>query len=106
MNSALPLANPQTMITALHPPSPGIVYLAGSYAYPGIPLLEGCVGSAKRVVSALADDLHLDLEYDREHEHPHSRHARTDLGVDWTKGNGSLVGRVWRWRKREVYSGL
>jgi hypothetical protein len=31
---------------------PGI-WVCGSYAYPGIPLLEGCVVSAKNVVEAI-----------------------------------------------------
>lgn len=81
------------MIPALHPPSPGIVYLAGSYAYPGIPLLEGCVGSAKRVVKALSDDLC----------QSHSDRLEDSEGPDWSKGQGGLMGRIWRWRNSDPW---
>ena len=83
MYRALPLRDPTTF-GRLHPPSDdGVVFLAGSYSYPGIPLLEGCVGSAKKAVEGILgqrDVAHLG-------------------GVDWDRGRGSLVGRVWRWRR-------
>jgi hypothetical protein len=62
------------------------VYIVGSYAYPGIPLLEGCVGSSKKVVGALVD--HLSLSGKEEE-------------VDWSIGRGGFIGRVWRWRSGE-----
>lgn len=61
------------------------MYIVGSYAYPGIPLLEGCVGSSKCVMDVLVDDLNLDV----------------DAGVDWSRGRGGVIGRVWRWRSSE-----
>jgi hypothetical protein len=89
IKSALPLSNPARTIPLLHP-SHGMIYLAGSYAYPGIPLLEGCVGSAKRVTEALVEDLGID---DDEGEGER---------VDWSKGRGGFIGRLWRWRKRDI----
>lgn len=86
---ALPLRTPSATIPALQP-GPGLVYLAGAYAWPGIPLLEGCVGSAKRAVDALTDDLALAPQSHAEGE------------VDWSQGRGSLIGRIWRWRRREL----
>lgn len=55
------------------------VFLAGSYAYPGIPLLEGCVGSARRVVEDML--------------------GREVRSINWDTGRGSLAGRAWRWRR-------
>ena len=68
---ALPVRNPK-LFDRLHPKATdGLVYLAGSYAYPGIPLLEGCVGSARRAASAV---LGQDMD---------------DIGnIDWTAGRG------------------
>ena len=97
MDSALPLPNPSRTTPQLHP-SPGLVYLAGAYAYPGIPLLEGCIGSSRRVVRSVVREFELDV------------HAGTGKGsdgdakgdrVDWSKGRGGVVGRIWRWRKNE-----
>jgi hypothetical protein len=89
------------MIPALHPPRHGYVYLAGSYAYPGIPLLEGCVGSAKRVVDSLIKDLELDsLDLA---EGGKAGDERKMVEVDWSKGRGGLVGRIWRWRSRDSW---
>lgn len=102
MDSALPLSNPSRTIPQLHP-SPGLVYLAGAYAYPGIPLLEGCIGSSRRVVRSVVRDFELDV------------HAGTGKGtdggvkgdrVDWSKGRGGVVGRIWRWRKIEDEFGI
>lgn len=67
-----------------HPPQPApLIHLAGSYAYPGIPLLEGCVGSARR---AAEDICGLPA-------------AAAVGGVDWDAGRGSVWGRAWRWRQ-------
>ena len=95
--SALPLRNPSKTIRALHP-SPGIVYLAGAYAWSGIPLLEGCIGSAKRVVRSITTDFDSELESIRA-----GRAGKKGLQgeVDWNKGRGGLVGRIWRWRRTE-----
>jgi hypothetical protein len=92
IKSALPLSNPTKTIPLLHP-SHGMIYLAGSYAYPGIPLLEGCVGSAKRVTEALIEDLGVDDGYQGEGEREM---------VDWSKGRGGFIGRLWRWRKKDI----
>lgn len=69
------------------------MYIVGSYAYPGIPLLEGCVGSSKKVLSTLADDLSLDLVSEGV--------KRDSTEVDWSRGRGGFTGRVWRWRSGE-----
>jgi len=69
------------------------VYIVGSYAYPGIPLLEGCVGSSKKVLRTLVDDLSLDLVS--------QGLERDNTDVDWGKGRGGIIGRVWRWRSGE-----
>ena len=69
------------------------MYIVGSYAYPGIPLLEGCVGSSKKVLSTLVDDLSLNMSSQEV--------ARDSLEVDWSKGRGGLFGRMWRWRSGE-----
>ena len=69
------------------------MYIVGSYAYPGIPLLEGCVGSSKKVLSTLADDLSLDLVSERV--------ERGSTEVYWSKGRGGIFGRIWRWRSGE-----
>ena len=86
--SALPLPTPHLTLPALNP-GKGSVYIVGSYAPPGMPLLEGCVGSSRRVVDMLVDDLDLA--------------SSTDLGeareVDWEVGRGRLIGRLWRWRR-------
>ncbi|BEI89149.1 uncharacterized protein CcaverHIS019_0205110 [Cutaneotrichosporon cavernicola] len=83
LERALPLADDDTL-NGLHPrrgPGEGRarVFLAGSYAYPGIPLLEGCVGSARRVVEDML-----------------GREVRC---IDWDAGRGSFAGRAWRWRR-------
>lgn len=62
-----------------------LVHLVGSYAYPGIPLLEGCVGSARRVAREILG---------REPE------------VDWDAARGGIVGRAWRWRRRARVGGV
>jgi hypothetical protein len=84
LERALPLRDARTL-AGLHPPTEArpLVALVGSYAYPGIPLLEGCVGSARRVVEDL---LHL----------PPQAAAG---GVDWDAGRGGVIGRLWRWRR-------
>lgn len=83
---ALPLRDPKTF-GRLHPHSDnGVVFLAGSYSYPGIPLLEGCVGSAKRAAESVLGE----------------REAGFFGGVDWDVGKGSLLGRIWRWRRSGI----
>ena len=78
LERALPLRDPRVLLD-IHPEgSDRRVYLAGSYAYPGIPLLEGCVGSAKIVIRDILG-----------HE----------ASLDWETGRGSLLGRIWRWRR-------
>ena len=69
------------------------MYIVGSYAYPGIPLLEGCVGSSKKVLDTLVDDLSVDLVSEGV--------DRGSAEVDCSRGRGGLVGRVWRWRSGE-----
>ncbi|ORY35873.1 hypothetical protein BCR39DRAFT_512746 [Naematelia encephala] len=84
---ALPLKHAKTTLKSLHPPISSkkrILFLAGSYAHPGIPLLEGCIGSAKRVVCDM-----LSLE-------PEGKVGN----VNWDIGRGNLIGRAWRWRWR------
>ena len=66
------------------------MYIVGSYANPGIPLLEGCVGSSRRVVDMLVDDLELELD---------SGEGPEGGEVDWNVGRGGLIGRSWRWRR-------
>jgi microfibrillar-associated protein 1 len=44
------------------------LWVCGSYAYPGIPLLEGCVGSAKNVVNAIFMVEQQELERMRQEE--------------------------------------
>lgn len=92
LERALPLRDDRTL-AGLRPTPEGdkekeketpLIYLAGSYAYPGIPLLEGCVGSARRAV-----------------EDMFGTGVRPETGgVDWSAGQGGLVGRMWRWRWR------
>ena len=82
---ALPVRDP-ALFDRLHPRSKSaVVYLAGSYAYPGIPLLEGCVGSAKHAAEAVLGERLDDLG-----------------GVDWSVGQGGVLGRLWRWRSRKA----
>jgi len=94
---ALPLQNPEATLCALHPPSRAgsrpLIHLAGSYAYPGIPLLEGCVGSAKRVVEEI-------LEQHSGHERDEKSRGGAVDKLDWTAGDGSFLGRAWRWRRK------
>ncbi|ODO10425.1 hypothetical protein I350_01020 [Cryptococcus amylolentus CBS 6273] len=119
LERALALKDPLATLQNLQPHSPNaLIYLAGSYVHPGIPLLEGCVASARKVVEGV-------LEGDRYHHVKTLREGKgrgegKDLGVgvgrkvgkggiqgkgkggvggvDWSVGEGSKVGRVWRWR--------
>jgi hypothetical protein len=82
------------------------VYIVGSYAYPGIPLLEGCVGSSKRVMVTLVDDLGLSsqspsLASGIDEKRRKGEKGRKEGEVDWSKGRGGFIGRVWRWRSGE-----
>lgn len=105
-DSALPLRNPFKTIRALHP-SHGVVYLAGAYAWSGIPLLEGCIGSAKRVVNSITTDFNQgsSIDSDQTRLRPRKKgmggEGELEMEVDWSKGRGGLVGRIWRWRRTE-----
>ncbi|WWD20562.1 hypothetical protein CI109_105038 [Kwoniella shandongensis] len=114
LERALPLKRPTETIHALRPNSPNsLVYLVGSYAYPGIPLLEGCVGSAKLAVeNILASDkaarekvAKLDGSAKKEKKRVGwFAWQRGGLGVgdvDWDVGRGSRIVRIWRWRRKE-----
>ena len=83
MVRALPLPD-ATTLKRLHPSvtKDSIVHLAGSYAYPGIPLLEGCVGSARLAAKRVLGD-----------------EVTDPGGIDWQAGEGGRVGRIWRWRR-------
>jgi hypothetical protein len=99
---ALPLSTPGPTLANLHPPIPDgahapLVHLAGSYAYPGIPLLEGCVGSAVRAASEI-----LASAYAARVPQSSARRAQRVAqlgGVDWDAGRGGLIGRLWRHRR-------
>jgi hypothetical protein len=82
------------------------VYIVGSYAYPGIPLLEGCVGSSKRVMGTLVDDLGLSSLSPSPSSGVDEKRRKDEKGrkeeeVDWGNGRGGFIGRVWRWRSGE-----
>ncbi|WWC72398.1 uncharacterized protein I206_106360 [Kwoniella pini CBS 10737] len=104
LERALPLKEPCKVLPFLQntsrsylPPST-IVHIVGSYAYPGIPLLEGCVGSAKMAAEFIL------MEVRPERNHPDgkpmdvSEMRKVVGGVDWTTGKGGIWGRLWRWR--------
>lgn len=100
--SALPLRDPR-ILDALHPLSStntAAVYLAGSYAYPGIPLLEGCVGSAKRAVEAILEDWQRSQGERDEHGEKLEYRKLVDDAVDWDAGKGGVLGRLWRWKRK------
>lgn len=89
----------------LHPQEDGLVYLAGSYAHPGIPLLEGCVASARTAVGRVIKDLRhssSQLESTAEDSLPQKADTVPSLdllgGIDWSAGRGSWLSRAWRWR--------
>ena len=98
---ALPPTHPEDFLSALQDTGTGgtstAIHVIGSYAYPGIPLLEGCVGSAIRAVKQIRED---ELDW-----RDMSGRSRSDLGgVDWSAGQGRIVGRLWRWRwRRRTY---
>jgi hypothetical protein len=82
------------------------VYIVGSYAYPGIPLLEGCVGSSRRVLGTLVDDLGLSSPISSPVSLINGKERKDEKGrkegeVDWSKGRGGFIFRVWRWRSGE-----
>jgi hypothetical protein len=83
------------------------VYIVGSYAYPGIPLLEGCVGSSKKVLGTLVDDLGLSspsssfLSAENNEKRRNGGKGMKEEEVDWSQGRGGFIGRVWRWRSGE-----
>jgi hypothetical protein len=80
-----------------------LIYIVGSYAYPGIPLLEGCVGSSKHAVRYLVDDLNLSLSSGSTSQSDREKRdgSKEEEEVDWSKGRGGVIGRVWRWRSGE-----
>jgi hypothetical protein len=76
-----------------------LIYIVGSYAYPGIPLLEGCVGSSKRAVRYVVDDLNLSLSAGLTSESDQEKRDGSREGeIDWNRGRGGMLGRIWRWR--------
>ncbi|WVO17571.1 imidazoleglycerol phosphate synthase, cyclase subunit [Cryptococcus depauperatus] len=96
LERALPLKNPAKTLKHLCAYSPNsLVYLAGSYVYPGIPLLEGCVGSARRVV----EDIVAANRYHHKKELAENNKGRfrgklalhSIGGVDWEAGKGASV---------------
>ncbi|WVF68125.1 hypothetical protein IAT40_002888 [Kwoniella sp. CBS 6097] len=100
LERALPLRRPQEVLPALRPTSSRI-YIAGSYAYPGIPLLEGCVGSAKLAVEAILCERE---KNDRAKETTGETTRKRDVctgGVDWKYGRGGWVERIWTWRRED-----
>ncbi|WVQ86007.1 hypothetical protein IAT38_008175 [Cryptococcus sp. DSM 104549] len=120
LERALPASNSAQTLESLRAHSlNALVYLAGSYVYPGIPLLEGCVGSAKLAVEAMleADQYHHErrlAESGRKSEQGKGKKAKKAKakgdegcgGVDWDVGRGGRVMRAWRWRwhKRGVWN--
>lgn len=72
--------------------------------YPGIPLLEGCVGSAKEVVKSIleGEKYHIESELrggpDKGGERKHARQIEPVGGIDWEVGRGGLITKAWRWR--------
>ncbi|WVQ95727.1 hypothetical protein IAU59_002826 [Kwoniella sp. CBS 9459] len=95
LERALPLRRPREVLSALRPTSSRI-YIAGSYAYPGIPLLEGCVGSAKLAVEAILRE----QRDGNDGGNDSSIELRTG-GVDWKYGRGGWAERVWNWRRKQ-----
>ena len=73
------------------------IQIVGSYAYPGIPLLEGCVGSAIRVTRQLVRERKRRSLHE-EREQCEFAHKHRIGGVDWSSGAGSQIGQWWRWR--------
>ncbi|KAL7422685.1 hypothetical protein Q5752_001976 [Cryptotrichosporon argae] len=82
LERALPVSRAETLAN-LRPAGTDdeLIHLAGSYAYPGVPLLEGCVGSARIVVDAVM----------------RSQPAQRE-GIDWDAGRGGLARRAWTWK--------
>ncbi|WVR08447.1 hypothetical protein IAU60_005502 [Kwoniella sp. DSM 27419] len=94
LERALPLTHPRRTLTAIRSNAQE-VHIAGSYAYPGIPLLEGCVGSAKLAVEAIL--------HGQSGQHEEGGIAQAGTGrhigeIDWDHGRGGWVERMWRWR--------
>lgn len=92
----------------LHPHEDGLVYLAGSYAHPGIPLLEGCVASAITAVGRVIKDLRdttSQPESTAKDSLPQKADPALSLGflgeIDWSAGQGSWLSRAWRWRRSQ-----
>lgn len=101
MIRALPLRTPGPTLADLHPPIPdgahtSLVHLAGSYAYPGIPLLEGCVGSAVRATSEILASASVARERVQQSSARRGQRVAQLGGVDWDAGRGGLLGRLWR----------
>ncbi|WVO20404.1 uncharacterized protein IAS62_001700 [Cryptococcus decagattii] len=105
LERALAVSNPHETLPLLQPHSlNALIYLAGSYVYPGIPLLEGCVGSAKDVVKSILEGkrYHIETELgespDMWDKKKHGRKIEPVGGIDWEVGRGGLIMRAWRWR--------
>ncbi|WWD08504.1 hypothetical protein V865_006616 [Kwoniella europaea PYCC6329] len=92
LERALPLKQPNKILPQLRSSSlDSCVYIVGSYAYPGIPLLEGCVGSAKMTVESLLADAY-------ERRTGFVRPILPAGKLDWEVGKGGRFARTWRWR--------
>jgi hypothetical protein len=100
---ALPSSDPDILADLSHPSTQAgtssetpLVLFAGAYAYPGIPLLEGCVGSALRATRTFIESI--------DGEKTLQAQVQTDRigGIDWTTGLGGKWGRLWRARRKLV----
>ncbi|OXG96093.1 hypothetical protein C345_00480 [Cryptococcus neoformans A2-102-5] len=104
LERALAISNPHEILPLLQPHSlNALVYLAGSYVYPGIPLLEGCVGSAKEVVKSILEGEKYRAESElREGPDKQGKRKQKQIepvgGIDWEVGRGGLITKAWRWR--------
>ncbi|KAL0253621.1 hypothetical protein I308_100996 [Cryptococcus tetragattii IND107] len=105
LERALAISNPHETLPLLQPHSlNALIYLAGSYVYPGIPLLEGCVGSAKDVVKSILEGERYHIETklgespDMWDKKKRGRKIEPVGGIDWEVGRGGLIMRAWRWR--------
>ncbi|KAK8850379.1 hypothetical protein IAR55_004297 [Kwoniella newhampshirensis] len=113
LERALPLKRPTDTLNDLRPCSRNaLVYLVGSYAYPGIPLLEGCVGSARVAVEGLLASLTPETDMTLHKSATGGKWPMSKIwertkrgegvgGIDWEAGRGSKVVRIWRWRRRK-----
>ncbi|WWC92098.1 uncharacterized protein L201_007052 [Kwoniella dendrophila CBS 6074] len=102
LERALPLKEPGKVLAFLRTNTPeSCVYIVGSYAYPGIPLLEGCVGSAKLAVENIIRNTipRPKPQFIRHRWHQEEVEPKKDIGgVNWEIGKGDKLQRWWRWR--------